>query len=77
MPTYKIVRHYLGGAVPGPYGPSHAGQTRRRTIRGGLTLEQARAWCANPETSSAGTMPQSRRITRRNGPWFDGYSVER
>jgi len=63
MTTYKIVRYY-------------ANKGRRRTIRGGLTLEQARAWCANPDTSSKSTMPQARRITRLNGPWFDGYTVE-
>jgi len=50
---------------------------RRRTIKRGLTLEQARAHCSNPETSSrtaTGSAEVAR--TRRLGDWFDGYESE-
>ena len=58
---YKIIRHYFEGS-------------RKRTIETGLTLEQARVHCNNPETSSSTcTTPAARRITARNGQWFDGY----
>lgn len=58
--TYKIVRHYRYG--------------RPRTIKTGLTLEQAREHCRNPETSSSTCLTAAaRRRTRRLGPWFDGY----
>ena len=58
---YKIVRHYKDSY-------------RNRTIDAGLTLEEAQAHCNNPETSSSTcTTPAARRITKRNGEWFDGY----
>lgn len=50
---------------------------RRRTIKRGLTLEQARAHCSDPETSSrtaTGSAAVAR--TRRLGDWFDGYESE-
>ena len=57
---YKIIRFYFNGGS--------------RTIKTGLTLEEARAHCNDPETSSSTcTRPDRKRITRRNGPWFDGY----
>jgi len=57
---YKIIRmHFNGG---------------NRTIKTGLTLKEARAHCNDPETSSSTcTRPHLKRITRLNGPWFDGY----
>lgn len=59
---YKVVRFYF--SKPGC----------RRTIDTGLTLEQAQAHCHNIETSSSTcTTAASKRITRRNGEWFDGY----
>lgn len=58
---YKIVRHYFHGG--------------KRTIRTGLTLEEAQAHCHNPETSSStATSAAAKRRTRQRGPWFDGYS---
>jgi hypothetical protein len=64
MTTYKIVRFYKAG--PG------------RTIRRGLTLEQAQAHCRNPETSSrTATSTAARRRTAARGPWFDGYDTDR
>ena len=60
---YKIIRHYLQGP------------TLRRTIRTGLTLAEARAHCADPETSSTTcTGAVGRRRTRERGPWFDSYT---
>ena len=59
---YKVVRMYRDR----PH--------RNRTIRRGLTLEQARAHCRDPETSSSTcTSYAGRRRTRQFGPWFDGY----
>jgi len=57
---YKIIRFYFNGG--------------NRTIKTGLSLDEARAHCNNPETSSSTcTRPDRNRITRRNGAWFDGY----
>ena len=52
MELYKIVRYYA---------PSQDGQTKRnRTIKTGLTLEQAKAHCNHPKT-------------RKEGVYFDGF----
>ena len=60
---YKIVRQY------------QSDHTRSRTITTGLTLEQAQAHCSDPETSSSTcTKSDRKRITKRNGPWFDSYT---
>jgi hypothetical protein len=60
MTAYKIVRHYY--------------RDGRRTIRRGLTLEEAQAHCQDPETSSRTcTGARAKRRTRDRGPWFDGY----
>lgn len=60
---YRIVRHYF--ERPG----------YRRTIASGMTLREARAHCADPETSSStATSPAARRRTRTIGAWFDGYT---
>jgi len=61
---FKIVRMYFTGG--------------RRTITTGLTLAQAQAHCADPETSSRTcTRSVARARTRRMGAWFDGYERER
>lgn len=63
MDTYKIVRMYFRG--------------ERKTIKTGLTLEQAQAHCSDPETSSrTATSGKARRRTAEHGPWFDGYEQE-
>ena len=50
---------------------------RRRVVKRGLTLEEARAHCSNPETSSSTcTSAEGTRRTDRFGPWFDSYSAE-
>jgi hypothetical protein len=47
----------------------------RRTIKRGLTLEQAQAHCQNPETSSRTCKGhRAKRRTWRAGDWFDGYT---
>lgn len=62
--TYKIVRLYFNG--------------RPRTIKRGLTLEQAQRHCSDPETSSSTCKGSvGRRRTKALGPWFDGYDRER
>jgi len=48
--TYKIIRFYKA-------------HNRKRTIKRGLTLEQAQAHCRDPKT-------------RKEGVWFDGYTEE-
>ncbi len=61
---YRIVRAYQNS-------------DDREVIVQGLTLEQARRHCRDPETSSStakSLMAQER--TMRMGPWFDGYEEE-
>ena len=59
--SYNIVRFYFKGG--------------NRIIQRGLTLEEAQAHCKDPETSSSTCKSaSSHRITKRNGPWFDGYT---
>lgn len=66
MATYKIVRHYMNR------------HPNRRTIARGLTLEQAQAHCRDPETSSSKAVGAAARArTKRLGPWFDGYHIDR
>ena len=62
--TYKIVRYYRD-------------RDTKQTIKRGLTLEEARAHCSDPETSSR-TCSRSYnvRLTRKMGPWFDGFAEE-
>ena len=62
--TYKIVRMFR-------YGGS-------KIIKRGLTLKEAQAHCSDPETSSTTCkLPINRRLTRKAGPWFDGYEEEK
>lgn len=59
---YQIVRFYRNAGI------------RRRVIHKGLTLEEARKHCKDPETSSStATGSIARARTRRVGAWFDGY----
>lgn len=60
---YKIVRSYFRGG--------------RRTIKTGLTLAEAQAYCHNPETSSRTCTRYNNVLrTKRRGPWFDGYTKD-
>lgn len=50
---------------------------RASLLKTGLTLEEAQAHCADPETSSRTcTGDVLREHTERNGPWFDSYEAE-
>lgn len=61
---YKIIRRYFNSNVS------------PRTIKTGLTLEEAQAHCQDPETSSrTATSAAAKRRTARLGPWFDGYET--
>jgi hypothetical protein len=63
--TYKIVRSYLRNRSS-------------RTIKRGLTLDEARSHCSDPETSSSTCkIATNKRRTYRVGPWFDSYVRER
>ena len=65
MPTYKVQRVYC----------DHPGV--KRTLKRGLTLEQAQAHCSDPETrSSTCTLAVNRRRTAKYGPWCDRYTEE-
>jgi hypothetical protein len=49
-----------------------------RTIKRGLTLQEAQAHCRDPESSSAtATSSAAKARTRKMGPWFDGYDKEK
>lgn len=62
MSRYKIVRYYFNG--------------NKRTIERGLTKEEARAHCEDPQSSSQ-TAKGKDSYTRRVGPWFDGWTEDR
>ena len=57
---YKIVRMFYNGGC--------------RTIKTGLTLEEAKAHCSDPQTSSK-TAKGRDAYTRIRGQWFDGYAL--
>ena len=60
---YKIVRFYYDGGI--------------RTIKTGLTLEQAQKHCSDPEHSSSTCRKAiNKRRTERLGYWFDDYYRE-
>jgi hypothetical protein len=61
--TYEIVRFYF--------------KNGSRTLKRGLTLDEAQAHCKNPETSSQTAKGYAaRKRTERLGPWFDGFREE-
>lgn len=63
---YKIVRFYRDNALLN-------GDVRAT----GLTLEEAKAHCNDPETSSStATSAEAREHTERYGEWFDGWDAE-
>lgn len=50
---------------------------RPRVIKRGLTLEEAQAYCADPETASETAKgARARRFTTYYGPWYDGFEVD-
>jgi len=60
MDKYKIVRFYAPSRTATS---DHTRNKRSRTIKTGLTLEQAQAHCNDPKT-------------RKDGVYFDGYTKE-
>lgn len=63
---YRIIRFYESAYI------------RRRIIATGLTLEQAKAHCSDPETSSSTcTKAAGKARTKRLGRWFDGFEESR
>ena len=62
MNNYYIIRTFENDAIPD------------QIIKTGLTLEQARAHCKDPETSySTATSLDAVLRTKNFGVWFDGY----
>lgn len=55
--TYRVVRHTFNEDHP----------DNRRTMAEGLTLDEAQAWCRDPDTSGEDD---------ERGPCFDGYREE-
>ena len=63
--SYKIIRMYCDESF------------NNRTIKRGLTLEEAQAHCKDKETSSTTCkMDANIRRTHQHGAWFDGYEEE-
>ena len=61
--TYSIIRFTFNGP--------------NRTIKRGLSLAEAQAWCRDPETSSQTCCAATyRRVNNGKGSWFDGYTEE-
>jgi len=59
----KIIRFFASG--------------QREEIVSGLTLEEAREHCKDPETSSrTATSAEAIALTESSGSWFDGYEDE-
>ena len=65
MTTYKIVRGFFNDDFDS------------EIIDTDLTLEEAREYCRDSETSSRTcTEPDLVAMTEERGPWFDGYEEE-
>jgi hypothetical protein len=63
---YKIVRGYMRDDIAS------------RTIKRGLSLEEAQSHCRDKETSSRTcTLPKNVAHTEKYGPWFDGYTEDK
>ena len=61
--NYDVVRYYFNAGI------------RKRVIKSGVPLWQAKLHTNNPETSSSTAKGKvARARTRRVGPWFDGYT---
>ena len=66
--TYKIIRHFFNNL---------SGDKPPIVILEGLTLQEAKSHCQDPETcSKTCTDPLRRLITEVDGPWFDAFEEE-
>lgn len=66
MSTYRIVRFYQDDY-----------ERNGEEVTDGLTLEEAQAWCQDPETSSRTcTNEVGRARTEKYGSWFEGYQID-
>lgn len=64
-PTYTVRRSY------------QAPDLRGEVVLKGLTLAEAQAHCADPQSSSATcTTPEGLARTEQHGPWFDSFTKE-
>lgn len=64
--SYKIVRSFFNDE-----------DYSDEVIETGLTLEEAKEHCSDPETSSRTcTDPELVALTEERGKWFDGYEEE-
>ncbi len=61
MATYSIYRNYFSGQA--------------KLLKEGLTLEEAKAYCRDPETSST-TCNAETSAQESNVQWFDSYTEE-
>ena len=62
---YKTVRYFFEGYPD-------------KIIKRGLTLEEAQAWCKDPETSSSTAKGKAaHKISQKYGEWFDGYEEDK
>ena len=63
--TYKIIRFFKTDEVG------------EKIISTGLTREEAKAHCSDPETSSETCkLAENKARTRTHGEWFDGFTKE-
>lgn len=63
--SYRIVRKYASNTMTD------------KVIKRGLTEEEAKAWCRDPQTSSRTcTTEEGRERTRLHGAWFDAFEGE-
>lgn len=63
---FKIVRNFYEDFYPS------------KVIKRGLTLEEAQAWCKDPETSSSTAKSKAaHKILQKYGEWYDGYAEDK
>lgn len=63
--TYRIVRYFQREGKP------------NEVLRTGVTMEEAKRHCQDPETSSSTcTSEAAKAITAAYGIWFDGWTEE-
>ena len=48
-----------------------------KTIKRGMTLQEARAWCKDPETnSSTAKSKKAQSLLEKYGEWYDGFAED-